>query len=135
VVVNVSRNKIHDVLNLEATAVAVNPQTLNQKKTIVIISNNTVVAVAIISRISNYDPDKYKNVWEGINASWKSVIEFHDVILLEVSVNSVFGPTNTIKNTQTVGYLKTPDVNSLINAITTLYLIHITSYLKNIGIE
>ncbi len=61
----------------------------------------------------------------------KSVIEFHDVILLGVSVNSVFGPTNTIKNTQTVGYLKTPaDVNSLIDAITTLYLFHITSYLK-----
>ncbi len=69
VVVNVSRNNIRDVLYFESTAVAVNPQTLNQKKTIVIISDNKVVAVAIISRISNYEPDKYKNIWRRINAS------------------------------------------------------------------
>lgn len=134
-IVNVSEENIFTVLSSESTAVVTTPQNLKQYKSIIIICNSNVIAIAAIREIRQYNSDMCKNMW-GNKTSWNSIIEFYDVVLLGDSVDNIFGNISTIKNTQTVNYLKTAnEVVSLINAINMLYSLLIKSYLSNIGIE
>ncbi len=134
-VVNVSKKNLSQVIALETTAVVTSPKNLNQYKNIVVISDKKVVAVATIKNVSDYDSKNFSNVWENNGSSWRSEIQFENMIFLGQTVENTFGENSSLNNIQTVMKLQTQrELDYLIKSINTFYLLHINSTLATIGI-
>lgn len=134
-VARVDPSNILSVMSLEKTAIVTSPTNVIEKN-IMIVCGKKVVAVGTIKKASDYDPNIYARLWEKEDGSWRSLIEFENVILIGDSLENIFGKDNKVKYVHSVMNLRNDaELKAIVKAINTFYLFNLNLHLSNIGLQ